>query len=235
MPLLVLLLASFAVGAAEPAATGPETWNVRLQESERLLVAGEYAAAYEVTGPLLAEVGGQLLASKKSDRVLGSLFALQALAEAGTGREELAAWHWSVARSLKPNLEATSLERYGEAGERIAGYAQRSANECEGMTFGELRATADGKVEPPRKIESPWPQYTDEMRRVGIEGRVILRAFIDLEGQMRCPVLIDFDQPSFAYVVTETLPRWEFEPARVDGKPTPVLYDLTFNFTLDRR
>ena len=87
---------------------------------------------------------------------------------------------------------------------------------------------------PPRKVRSPFPEYSPYAREAQVEGAVILRAVIDSEGRVRYPCVLDTDSPVFVYMLAQAVKDWRFEPALVDSRPVPVYYELTTNFTLDR-
>ena len=89
-----------------------------------------------------------------------------------------------------------------------------------------------GEITPPVKVLFPSPQYTLEARLARVQGTVILQSIIDCDGRVsRFQVLkslpMGLDQAS-----VEAVSRWRFAPARVDGVPVPVFYNLTINFLL---
>lgn len=222
-------------------AQGTDTWNERIRRSERLLLDGRFGKAYGVTRPLLDEVGGTLLAGENSYSALGSVLALHALAEAGTGREEKAIWHWYLAQDCKPELRTASLEAYGEAGRVLDPHRWEESGDSPPEVGADAGRGADGPAkpsaagglegfEPPRKIYTPGPTYPQRLRRIGLVGRAKVAVVLDETGTPTRPRIVDADHPLFGYLAAEAIRTWRFEPARRDGEPISVDYTLTVNF-----
>jgi len=90
-----------------------------------------------------------------------------------------------------------------------------------------------GDVKAPvitKKIEVPYPP---EMRTQKKLGLVIAEVIIDEEGKLRDVKILLSPDPAFDRVVKETLAKWVFLPGKWNGRPVPVLYNLTIHFTLD--
>lgn len=234
------LLAAVPLLLPAPAsrAVDQSSWGKRVAESERLLQQGDYAAAHRVTAVLVDEMGNTLMPGEGSEEALGSVLALHALAEAGTGRREEALWHWGVAQSLKPSLRTLDLGVYGDAGAALddhrfsaAGKGKCKLNEYAGK---KVQPTSIDGLTPPVKVKAPPPVYSTEARNAGVEGVVIVQAVIDAQGRPRAPYVLKTDSPNLAWLATEAIRDWRFEPARYRGVPIPVCYNLTVNFNLGR-
>ena len=60
---------------------------------------------------------------------------------------------------------------------------------------------------------------------------MIVHVLIDSDGSVRHPAVVSQSvAPTLLYAATEAVKRWQFEPATMDGKPSPVEFDLTVNF-----
>ncbi len=58
---------------------------------------------------------------------------------------------------------------------------------------------------------------------------------ITREGEAIQPVILkELDVATISYSALEALRNWKFRPARVDGRPVSVYYNLTVNYTLRR-
>lgn len=87
-------------------------------------------------------------------------------------------------------------------------------------------------VQPPRKVETPMPGFTEAARRAATDGVVILETVIDTDGR---PVCIRPKQGlpfGLTEKAVEAVSHWRFEPAQSDGEPVPVYYNLTVNYRL---
>ncbi len=89
-----------------------------------------------------------------------------------------------------------------------------------------------GNVTPPVKIYTPQPQYTEEARRARIQGVVILQTIIDCRGDVTEVTVLKGLPMGLTESAVAAVSQWRFEPARVDGRPISVYYNLTVNFRL---
>lgn len=89
-----------------------------------------------------------------------------------------------------------------------------------------------GNIRAPVKIFAPEPRYTEEARRARIQGMVILRAVIDENGDV-VDVEVLKDLPlGLVESAVETVKRWKYEPATLDGGPVPVYFIISVGFHL---
>ena len=87
-------------------------------------------------------------------------------------------------------------------------------------------------VEPPRLVREVKAEYTEEARRRGITGDVILEIVVQRDGSVgEIKVLqgrgAGLDQRAIAAVR-----QWRFSPARRRGEPVDVLVEVAVEFTL---
>lgn len=92
------------------------------------------------------------------------------------------------------------------------------------------------RIEPP--IQAPVvtnrvePSYPEEYRRAGVNGIVILEAAISDTGNVENVNVLKSVAPGLDMAAAEAVRQWKFKPATKDGKPVPVLFNLTINFKL---
>ena len=91
-----------------------------------------------------------------------------------------------------------------------------------------------GEIQHPRKITAVSPKYTEEARKEGLQGLVILQATITDEGLVEEIEVVEGLPLGLTEQAVEALRQWTFEPATLDGKPVAVYYNLTFNFRLEK-
>ncbi len=91
-----------------------------------------------------------------------------------------------------------------------------------------------GQVEhPPVVISRVLPVYPTIARARGMEGRVVLRAVVDRDGQVEQTITVVESMPTFDASAVDALRRWRFEPGRDrDGQPVRVLVDVPIRFQL---
>ena len=99
-----------------------------------------------------------------------------------------------------------------------------------GIGGGPYRAGSG--VEPPRLLREVKAQYTDEARRRGITGNVLLEIVIDRDGtvgevSVRRGLGAGLDQRAI-----DAVRQWKFAPARRLGQPVDVIVEVAVEFML---
>ncbi|HEX2834727.1 MAG TPA: M56 family metallopeptidase [Thermoanaerobaculia bacterium] len=90
-----------------------------------------------------------------------------------------------------------------------------------------------GDIKAPKIITRVDPIYPGDAKEARISGVVIVEAHIDETGvvsdtRVLKPLPMGLDQAA-----VDAVKQWVFEPALKDGKPVPVIFNLTVNFRLD--
>lgn len=81
---------------------------------------------------------------------------------------------------------------------------------------------------------APPPRYTSEMMRAGLEGTVLLRVLVDVDGT---PLEVSIERSSGHRELDQLARRqvqgkWRFRPAMQDGRATQAIGLVPVNFTL---
>jgi len=101
-----------------------------------------------------------------------------------------------------------------------------------------LRVTANrsdpNAVSRPEILNRIQPQYTEEARKEGVQGAVILESILDEEGCVTNVKLLKSLDPGLDKAAVEAVQHWTFKPAMQHGKPVKVYYSLTINFQVDK-
>jgi protein TonB len=84
---------------------------------------------------------------------------------------------------------------------------------------------------PPVPILAPLPKYPDFAREAGIEGRVIVRAVVGVDGIPRQVKAISGPKPLFDAAV-EGVRQWRFKPGLTSGQPVEVSVEIPVVFRL---
>jgi protein TonB len=98
-------------------------------------------------------------------------------------------------------------------------------------------ATAPAPVVPPRfdadYLDNPAPAYPSLSRRLGEEGRVLLRVFVDPDGSAaRVEVRDSSGFERLDKVARDTVGRWRFVPARQGDKAVGAWVLVPISFSL---
>ncbi|MDX1389735.1 MAG: energy transducer TonB, partial [Acidobacteriota bacterium] len=96
-------------------------------------------------------------------------------------------------------------------------------------------AGTDGVTSPTRIRESyVKPEYAQELREAGVEGKVILQAVITKDGRVGDVKVLRSTNPGHGLeeAAIEAVKQWRYEPATKDGEPVEVLFTVRIDFTL---
>jgi TonB family protein len=147
------------------------------------------------------------------------------------------------------------LEQYSEAAESLERYLALSPNDLDADTWrqhatmlAERARVAEPTTSPPipgtatlrprevsqkaRVVSKPEPSYTEEARRKGVEGTVVLRAVFSSDGEitnLRVAQALPFGLTTASLQAAR---RIKFTPAMKDGKPVSMYIQLEYNFHL---
>jgi len=82
--------------------------------------------------------------------------------------------------------------------------------------------------------DNPMPIFPNGLRLTGVtEGRAIVAISVDRDGRVKDQLVVAYTDPHFARTTTDALRDWRFTPARLDGEPVPVQFDLSFEYRLE--
>lgn len=94
-----------------------------------------------------------------------------------------------------------------------------------------LYAVGNG-VSMPRPIYSPEPEFSEEARRVKLQGEVTLLATIGADGLPRNIRVVRSLGMGLDEKALDTVKTWRFEPAKMNGRPVAVQMNIIVNFHL---
>ena len=85
-------------------------------------------------------------------------------------------------------------------------------------------------AQQPKALVQPMPAYPAKLVTREVEGTAAVRFYVDEEGRVRLPELIDATTPEFAEAALAAVAQWRYEPPQKDGRRI-VASDLwTFKF-----
>jgi TonB family protein len=208
--LIVMFLATSAFG---------QDWRGILKDTDKDLRAGRYREARRQTIKLINSMMDNLNRGDRQVYTLALTVAYRAVAEAGLQKYDEADWYWHVAQSMYPKFDVTP---YGEAG------AWLIARNTETIETTDAPPSA---VQQPVCLDRKDPKYPLGAVVGNVAEPITVKVLIDSDGTVRHPTLLTpTAAPTLVYAATEAVKKWRFQPASVDGKPTPYEFELTVNF-----
>jgi|CXWL01.1.fsa_nt_gi protein TonB len=89
-----------------------------------------------------------------------------------------------------------------------------------------------GNVVEPVVISRTPPTYTETARRARTQGTVVLEAVINKQGEVTNVKVLKSLPFGLDRQAVESIQRWKFKPATMDGRPVSVYYVLTVQFKI---
>jgi TonB family protein len=140
------------------------------------------------------------------------------------------------------------IERGRDAGESQGAGAAGGAGTGQGIGSGEGLGAGIGDgsgggtgggpfrpgsgIEPPRLLREVKAEYTDEARRRGITGDVVLEIVVRRDGSVGDVTVLQGRGAGLDQRAVAAVRQWRFSPARRRGEPVDVLVEVAVEFTL---
>ena len=87
-------------------------------------------------------------------------------------------------------------------------------------------------ITPPKVLGRVEPVYPEDARKARVRGMVILEARIDETGIVRGAEVVKNLPFGLGEAALNAVRQWTFTPALQNGKPLPIIFNVTMNFTL---
>jgi protein TonB len=87
-------------------------------------------------------------------------------------------------------------------------------------------------IEPPRLVREVKAEYTEEARRRGITGDVVLEIVVRRDGSVGDITVLQGRGAGLDQRAVAAVRQWRFSPARRRGEPVDVLVEVAVEFTL---
>jgi periplasmic protein TonB len=87
-------------------------------------------------------------------------------------------------------------------------------------------------ITPPSVLREVKPQYTEEARRLGVEGDVVLEIVVRADGSVGQISLVHRLGSGLDQRAVDAVRQWRFSPARRHGTPVDVLVEVAVEFKL---
>lgn len=125
-------------------------------------------------------------------------------------------------------------ERYGAAGG--TGERKRRPQPAGGSDAeepGEAPVPVSGVTSLPRVTREVKPVYPPEIKRQGVEGRVVVALEIGADGRVRSAKLVEKLHPVLDQEALKAARKLRFAPAKVGDTPVAVRIPYTFHFVIE--
>lgn len=197
-------------------------WRNEVGQSAATLRSGNYANSLKITDQILSAMVERLGAGGADDATLATALTHKALANAGLGKINEALWYWYIAQEISPAITKSDLSTFGAPGEFLKRHP-----------LTEFDGAPSGRVTPARIVKQVVPKFPPGASRFGIGGDLVVQIVIDKNGQPTLPRIVHaLPAPTLSFVALEALKHWQFEPARQNGEPVPIEFDLTVHYKL---
>jgi TonB family protein len=134
----------------------------------------------------------------------------------------------SLEKYLSVNGQARDAALWREQMEALRPYAEnigKPASERTIFTPSEVTTKA-------RLLKKPEPIYTEDARRAGIAGTVVMRAILAADGTVQNILLLRHLSHGLSEQAVRAARHIKFEPATKDGRAVSQLIQIEYNFNL---
>jgi protein TonB len=87
-------------------------------------------------------------------------------------------------------------------------------------------------MDPPERILKVEPVYPEMARKARIQGRVVLQAIINEDGDVEGVTVLK-GNPMLDESAIQAVRKWKYKPARQNGRPVKIYFTIQVEFTLN--
>ena len=219
-------------GACPVVAKGARGYEKDLRAIEDGLRAGQWEIQRSRCDELVEQLVSAYANGKGARTLFGLALAFRAVADAGLGDSWTARWDWSVAQAFSTGATSLDLERFGDAGRKLAEITTADPQE-DLVTEDEIEES--GGVAP-KKISGKNLRFPEPARQARFQGTVSFNFVVDTGGRPARLLRVDEHQLDEDTTIIaselEIVRGWRFRPATRNGKPVATDYNLTINLRL---
>jgi TonB family protein len=96
------------------------------------------------------------------------------------------------------------------------------------------RIRVGGNVQPLKLVQQVRPEYPAELQLLGVQGTVVIRAVISIDGDVLSPQVISAGvDRRLAQLALDAVKQWRYQPSLLNGQPVETVTTVTIDFTLD--
>ncbi len=98
---------------------------------------------------------------------------------------------------------------------------------------GPHRVRVGGNVTPAKLVHQTSPEYPEDAKSRGIQGDVVLRAVILLDGSVGGLTPVGSPDQELTQAAMNAVRQWRYQPSLLNGKPVETVTTITVNFQLE--
>ncbi len=152
-------------------------------------------------------------------------------AMAASAATALRQWRFQPTEEDSTHKEAPALVRVDFSVQGVIAIYGTDAGRAE-LQWG---ATAEVKSltsleHVPKPVVQPMPAYPADMAQRGLEGEATVAYFVDDDGNVRLPHVLNASTDEFGRAAVAAISSWRYEPPRTHGQPAIVAGQWTFQF-----
>lgn len=228
VPVLLLVFVAILMFPGRSEAALAE-WKEPLEKAEALVKAGDYEQAELIAHKVADEVARRFGASNKGAEALGVAVTIRGLAAVGMGDLDHGVWLWHTALNIDPFLKELDLEPYKGPGAFLAKHPLKTSEEVLALVPRDLEAS---RVQPPKVRKRKSVRFPGTVSALHHRGPLTVAFLVREDGVPTFPIVEEQPPPATAiYAALEGIWTWTIDPGRIDGKPIPILYRLTMDFS----
>ena len=211
-----------------------QNWRGLLESTADDLQAQRYARARHTSIKLINSMMDNLNTGEAAAYTMALTVAYRSVAEAGLGDYAEADWYRHVALAMSPNIAQLDTSRFGGAGAWFSSREQEAPPSMASSSAGDPPPLSPARQDPVCTYKR-MPKYPLGAVLGRVSAPVVVHVLIDGDGTVRHPAIVAQTlAPTLIYSATEAVKQWQFQPATIDGKSSPMEFDLTVNFLTGR-
>jgi TonB family protein len=101
------------------------------------------------------------------------------------------------------------------------------------VPVGPHRTRVGGNVIPAKLVHQTNPEYPEDAQSRGVQGAVVLRAVISLDGAPLSLTSLTSPDPQLTDAAINAVKQWRYQPSLLNGNPVETATTITVNFQLE--
>ena len=136
--------------------------------------------------------------------------------------------------SPAPARMATFEPAFSTSAEEVTVTGQKSPTVTPSIRGTPQRVRVGGNVQPLRLLQQPQPEYSADLQQLGVQGTVVIRAVISIDGDVLSPQVVNTEiDPRLAQLALDAVKWWKYQPSLLNGQPIETTTTVTIDFKLD--